>query len=91
MEINLDPSKRLEYKLVEPGSTDEFKQQLYRLKVWGWDSNYEQDGIILDGICWSIRLETRANIFRSAGLQSFPKEWSKFCCELTKLTGRTFT
>jgi hypothetical protein len=89
-EINLDPSKQLEYQPVEPGSTDEFKQELYRLKIWNWDSNYEQDGIVLDGTCWSIRLETRAQIFRSEGLQSFPKEWTKLCRALSKLTGRKF-
>lgn len=89
-EINLDPSKQLEYKPVEPGSTDEFKQALYQLNIWDWDVNYEQDGIVLDGTCWSIRLETRAKIFRSEGLQSFPKEWTKLCRALTKLTGRKF-
>lgn len=89
-EINLDPSKHLEYKPFEPGSTDEFKQELYRLKIWDWDSNYEQDGIVLDGTCWSICLETRAKVFRSEGLQSFPKEWAKLCRALTKLTGRKF-
>lgn len=89
-EINLDPSKQLEYTVVEPGSTDEFKRELYRLKIWDWDSNYEQGGIVLDGTCWSIRLETKAKIVRSEGLQTFPKEWTKLCRALTKLTGRKF-
>ena len=66
----------------------EFKQEIYRLKIWNWDLNYEQEGIILDGMCWKICLETKGKTYKSQGLQTFPKEWARFCRILSKLTGK---
>ena len=90
-EWNFDPTKKLEYEPLLYGSMDEFKQEIYRLKIWNWDLNYEQEGIILDGMCWSISLETRTKTYKSQGLQTFPKEWARFCRALSKLTGKKFS
>ncbi len=90
-ELNLDPSSDLQYRPVAPGSTDEFKQEIYRLNIWDWQSNYEKDGIVLDGTSWSICLQTRSKKYKSEGLQSFPKGWTKLCRALEKLTGKKFT
>ncbi|WP_071395217.1 hypothetical protein [Bacillus tuaregi] len=87
-EINLDPSEKLEYTPVKPGCTEEFKQEIYRLNMWDWQANYEETGIILDGTSWSICLETKSKTYKSEGLQSFPKGWTKFCRALVKLTGK---
>lgn len=90
-EMNLDPSQHLEYKPVAPGSTEEFKREIYRLNIWDWQAIYEKQGIVLDGTSWSICLETRSKIFKSEGLQCFPKGWAEFCRALTKLTGKDYT
>lgn len=87
-EVNMDQSNKLQYQPVIAGSVDEFKQEIFRLKIWDWEANYEPDGIILDGTSWSIVLKTRANTYKSSGLELFPKEWTKFCRALMKLTGK---
>jgi hypothetical protein len=70
------------------GSIEDFKKELYRLKIWKWQPEYNQQGIILDGITWSVKLITKGNIFESNGIQSFPNDWEKFCKALSKLTGK---
>ncbi|KAA9025756.1 hypothetical protein [Niallia endozanthoxylica] len=87
-EMNLDPCEKLQYRPVVSGSTNEFKQEIYRLNIWDWEPNYDKAGIVLDGTSWSVKLETRSKTYKSEGLQCFPKEWTKFCCALTKLTGK---
>ncbi|MBB6445172.1 hypothetical protein [Bacillus benzoevorans] len=98
-EWNLDPvqpgktfstpmAKR--YDTIVTGNIDDFKQELYRLKIWDWNPSYETEGIVLDGINWSIRLETKAKVYKSEGLQKFPNNWIKFCKALTYLTGKKF-
>ena len=89
-EMNLEPVVPQKIKMSNLGTTDDFKQALYRLKLWDWNTQYDADGIILDGISWSIVLTTKSKIYRSEGLQRYPKEWPKFCQELTKLTGINF-
>lgn len=76
------------YDTIVIGNIDDFKHELYLIKVWDWNSNYEPDGIVLDGINWSIYLDTKAKIYKSEGLQKFPDNWAKFCKALTKLTGK---
>jgi hypothetical protein len=78
------------YDTIVIGNIDDFKHELYRLKIWDWNSNYEPDGIVLDGINWSIYLDTKAKVYKSEGLQKFPDNWTKFCKALTKLTGKKF-
>jgi hypothetical protein len=78
------------YDKIIPGNIDDFKHELYRLKIWDWNSSYEQEGIILDGINWSIWLETKAKVYKSEGFQKFPDNWTRFCKSLAKLTGKQF-
>lgn len=70
------------------GSIEDFKKELYRLKIWNWQSEYNHAGIILDGITWSVKLVTKGNIYESSGVQSFPNGWEKFCKALSILTGK---
>lgn len=69
------------------GDVEVFKKDLYRIKPWEWDADYQFDGMVLDGIYWSIKLVTQAKEYKSEGLQCFPPEWNKLCKSLTKLTG----
>ena len=89
-EWNLEPVSNRKYEPIKAGSTDDFKHSIFRLKVWDWEINYDQEGIILDGINWAVRLETKAKVYKSDGLQDFPKDWTKFCQALRKLTGKKF-
>jgi hypothetical protein len=69
------------------GSVCEFKKDLYSLHIWDWDKDYQSDGIIVDGLSWSIVLETKGAVYRSEGLDTFPSEWRMFCRSLSRLTG----
>ncbi|GLB60700.1 hypothetical protein [Cytobacillus sp. NCCP-133] len=70
------------------GSIEDFKKELYRLKIWKWQSEYNHPGIILDSIAWSVKLITKGNIYECNGVQSFPNGWERFCKALAKLTGK---
>jgi hypothetical protein len=69
------------------GSVCEFKKALFSLHIWDWEKDYQSDGIIVDGISWSIVLETKGALYRSEGLDTFPKEWKSFYRSLSHLTG----
>lgn len=71
-----------------PGNVTEFKQVLYRLQIWNWNRSYEQEGIVLDGINWSLYLETKAKVYQMEGYQQFPDHWQRLCKALTELTGK---
>lgn len=96
-EWNLDPvplgktfstPKANRYDTIVVGNIDDFMQELYRLKIWDWDSSYEPEGIVLDGINWSVNLYTKAKVYKSEGLQKFPRNWTKFCKAINNLTGK---
>ncbi|WP_428908540.1 hypothetical protein [Niallia sp. Krafla_26] len=88
LEMNLDLDHQLQYQPLKAGSTDDFKLEIYKLKCWDWESSYEKQEIVLDGICWSIRLKTITNSYKSEGLDLFPKEWPAFYEALTRLLGK---
>jgi len=69
------------------GSVSEFRKALYSLHIWDWEKDYQSDGIIVDGVSWSIVLETKGALYQSEGLESFPKEWKNFYRSLKLLTG----
>lgn len=74
-----------------PGNLEEFKREIYSLKIWEWDSNYRnEDGIVLEGKYWSIKLKTMGKEYVSEGTQCFPANWDKFCKAVERLTGSTF-
>lgn len=74
----------------KPGSVCDFKNTLYSLHIWDWEKDYQSDGIVVDGISWSIVLETKGAVYRTEGLDSFPKEWKRFYRTLNQLTGVRF-
>jgi hypothetical protein len=89
-EWQLDPTNDPINKFVPQraiGDVNTFKNELYRIKPWEWEEDYESDGIVLDGTFWSVKLETKGKVYESEGLQSFPKEWNRLCFGLSKLTG----
>lgn len=76
---------------VQPcGNLEDFKKELYRIKPWEWRADYQPEGMVLDGIFWSMKLVTKGKVYESEGIQCFPKEWTKLCKSLSKLTGFNF-
>lgn len=72
------------------GDIDKFKCAIYRMNLWDWDTEYQEDGIVLDGTSWSVKLTTVAKVYESKGLQSFPQNWKRFCSAVHLLTGKPF-
>ncbi|WP_141433558.1 hypothetical protein [Bacillus sp. 03113] len=73
------------------GSVDELKKELYRMKIWDWESNDEQAKNVQDELRWSIKLETKGKTFIKNGIQTHPKEWKKLCQSISKLIGKSFS
>lgn len=71
----------------QPGSVSEFKKWLYSFQIWDWENDYQTEGIIVDGLSWSVLLETKGAVYLSEGLNSFPKGWRKFKRSISQLTG----
>lgn len=83
------PFTNLEPKSI--GSMEDFKREIYLMKIWEWEPFYQkEEGIILDGKYWSIRLNTKAKIYDCEGMECFPPEWERFCQAVEKLTGIPF-
>jgi hypothetical protein len=83
------PFTNLESKSI--GSMEEFKRAIYLMRIWEWEPSYRKEaGIILDGKYWSIKLNTKHNIYESEGMECFPPDWKRFCHEVEKLTGIPF-
>lgn len=76
---------------VQPGSIEDFKRELYSLKIWEWDRTYRKgDGVILDGTYWSVRLQTNGKVYECEGTECFPGNWSQFLKTVEKLAGVSF-
>ncbi|MFB6467151.1 hypothetical protein ACE38V_10020 [Cytobacillus sp. Hz8] len=69
------------------GSFDAFTKEIYRLKLWNWESNYQSADVHIGGTSWEIKLVTKASTYESRGYEKFPKEWRKFCSALSNLIG----
>lgn len=90
-ELLFDSPQQIDKKrMYHVGSVEEFKKEIYRLKIWKWEQDYQPESLVLDGTSWRVKLKTKAAVYESEGLQCFPKEWSKFCKSITKLTGKKF-
>lgn len=80
-----------DFQTVTPGSMEEFKRELYFLKLWEWDRTYRKgDGIILDGVYWSVKLQTNGKYYECEGTESFPANWTQFLRAAEKLIGVSF-
>lgn len=73
------------------GSVEEFKKNLYPLKLWEWEEDYQTEGIVVDGTSWSVKLKTKGKTYESRGLNSFPNQWKEFCRAVSELVGKQFT
>ena len=71
---------------------EEFKRELYTMNIWEWKQTYRsEDGIILEGKYWSVKLITKGKVYESEGTESFPRNWDQFCKAVEKLTGYTIS
>lgn len=84
------PAPRRKDTTIYIGNVEQFKKELIRLKIWNWDRDYQLDSLVLDGTSWSVRLTTKGKVYESEGLESFPKNWSKFSRAITQLIGIKF-
>jgi hypothetical protein len=86
---NFQPITNFERKSL--GSMEDFKKDIYLMKIWEWEPSYrKEEGIILDGKYWSIKLNTKGKIYESEGMECFPPDWKRFCTAVEKLTGTPF-
>ncbi|MEW9051072.1 MAG: hypothetical protein AB2392_07930 [Neobacillus sp.] len=73
------------------GNMDDFKKEIYLIKLWEWESNYRNsEGIILEGKDWYVKLTTKGRSYESTGTNSFPDNWIWFCKTIENLTGAPF-
>lgn len=73
------------------GNVEEFKRELYSIKIWQWEPGYQkEEGIILEGKYWSVQLKTKGKIYESDGTDCFPPNWFHFCRAIERLTGCPF-
>lgn len=90
-EWNIDcsaPSRK--ERTIHIGDVERFKKEIIRLKIWNWHRDYQLDSLVLDGTNWSVKLKTKGNVYESEGLESFPKNWTKFCRAVSNLIGVKF-
>jgi hypothetical protein len=74
-----------------PGNLEDFKRELYIINIWEWEPTYrKEDGIVLEGKYWSVKLKTKGKVYESEGTQCFPNNWYRFCRAVEKLTGTKF-
>jgi hypothetical protein len=72
------------------GSVEDFKKNLYPLRLWDWEEDYQTEGIVVDGTSWSVKLKTKGKTYESRGLDSFPDQWKEFCRSVSVLVGKEF-
>ncbi|WP_147534877.1 hypothetical protein [Bacillus marasmi] len=91
-EWNLDQNVNVNERRTQSqviGDVETFKKELYRIKPWQWDADYQKEAMVLDGVYWSVKLVTQGRVYESEGLECYPEDWKRFCKSLTKLTGMT--
>lgn len=73
------------------GSLEDFKRDIYSMKIWEWEPAYRNvEGIVLGGKFWSVKLSTKGRVYESEGTDCFPLNWARFCKAVEKLTGTPF-
>lgn len=87
--IDCPPPIRKE-RTIFLGDVEQFKKEIIRLKIWNWNRDYQLDTLVLDGTNWSVQLKTKGKVYESEGLESFPKNWQRFCRALSHLIGVKF-
>ncbi|WP_316569937.1 hypothetical protein [Neobacillus sp. YIM B06451] len=74
-----------------PGDIGIFKTQVYKSAIWDWDKNYfPEEGIILDGFSWSVKLKTMTTVYEKSGTNKFPVQWKILSRGIRELTGYPF-
>lgn len=75
----------------QPGDMAVFKTRVYKSAIWDWDKNYSSgEGIILDGLSWSVMLKTKTAVYERSGTNKFPLKWKILCGGIRELTGYPF-
>jgi hypothetical protein len=90
-EWHLDSKAPRPLKAGSYGNLEELKKELYTLRLWDWQDDYQTEGIIVDGTSWAVTLKTKGKTYESRGLESFPDEWAEFCQAISKLVGIPFS
>ncbi len=74
------------------GDLDEFKSEIFNMKIWEWRPLYAtSEGIHLGETNWTVKLVTNGKIYYSEGTDCYPTEWRRFCRAIEKLTGSNFS
>ncbi|WP_409270327.1 hypothetical protein V1499_12955 [Neobacillus sp. SCS-31] len=74
-----------------PGDILIFKTKIYKSAIWNWDKTYyPEDGIILDGLSWSVKLKTTTTVYEKCGINKFPVKWKILSRGIRELTGYPF-
>ncbi|MGG5253971.1 hypothetical protein ACQYAD_10795 [Neobacillus sp. SM06] len=74
-----------------PGDFNEFKSEIFNMKIWEWQPLYAtSEGIHLGDTNWTVKLVTSEKIYYSEGTDCYPAEWRRFCRAIEKLTGANF-
>lgn len=89
-EWHLDSNTSKPLKITLPGKIDDFKKELYLLKIWDWKEDYQSEGIIVEGNSWSVRLVTKSFVYESGGLNEYPINWKEFIQAISSLIGMQF-
>jgi hypothetical protein len=86
-----NPQPFSDFQAIVPGDLEEFKRELYSMNIWEWKPTYgREDGIIIEGKYWSVKLITKGKVYESEGTKRFPENWNQFCNAVEKLTGTPF-
>ena len=64
---------------------------LERNKVFRWESSYETLHSVCDGTSWSVQIVTKEKNYIFEGNNEYPKEWSKFCKDISLLVNEEFS
>ncbi|WML44952.1 hypothetical protein [Neobacillus sp. PS3-40] len=86
-----DSKSNSDFPPKNPGDLDEFKREIFTMKLWEWMPSYgKEEGITLGKTNWMIKFKTKSKTYVCEGTDCFPKNWGKFCKAVEKLTGSTF-
>ncbi|MCB2290827.1 DNA-deoxyinosine glycosylase [Clostridium sp. CS001] len=67
-----------------------FISGLEKNKVFKWKNSYEPLHPVCDGTSWSVQMVTKEKNYIFEGNNEYPKEWSKFCRDISLLISEKF-
>ena len=64
---------------------------LGKKRVFRWKNSYEPLQPVCDGTSWSVQIVTKEKNYIFEGNNEYPKEWSKFCKDISLLVNEEFS